>query len=171
MGDILRRVYNQLAPDPNSLSNLDQDLPNFIQEQVPIYSLPQEWLWCESWCSMETKEKAKTIDLCNNPMHKEPKLDMAKRVISGPLFNQSWISLDEEIHHFEDGVSRGNQRQPMQFLNVCFSKEKKKCFVVEVSEKWWNRVKWCVRCAADRVVQEKSTSWSDVCQTPTKMLL
>lgn len=135
MGDILRRVYNQLAPDPNSLSNLDQDLPNFIQEQVPIYSLPQEWLWCESWCSMETKEKAKTIDLCNNPMHKEPKLDMAKRVISGPLFNQSWISLDEEIHHFEDGVSRGNQRQPMQFLNVCLSKEKKKGCVVEVSGK------------------------------------
>ena len=84
---------------------------------------------------METKEKAKTIDLCNNPMHKEPKLDMAKRVISGPLFNQSWISLDEEIHHFEDGVSRGNQRQPMQFLNVCLSKEKKKGCVVEVSGK------------------------------------
>lgn len=70
MGDILRGVYNSLAQDPNSLSNLDQDLPNFIQDQVPIYSLPQEWLWCESWCSMESKEKAKTIDLCNNPLHK-----------------------------------------------------------------------------------------------------
>ena len=70
MGDILRGVYNGLAPDPNSLSNLDQDLPNFIQDQVPIYSLPQEWLWCESWCSMETKKDAKTIDLCNNPQYK-----------------------------------------------------------------------------------------------------
>ena len=101
VGDILRGVYNELARDPNSLSNLDQDLPNFIQDQVPIYSLPQEWLWCESWCSMETKKTAKTIDLCNNPLHKEPKLDMAKRVISGDLFTQSWVSMDEEIHAFE----------------------------------------------------------------------
>ena len=25
---------------------------------------PQEWLWCESWCSESSKEKAKTIDMC-----------------------------------------------------------------------------------------------------------
>ena len=43
--------------------------------------------------------------------------------------------------------------------------------MVEVNEKWWNRVKWCVRCAADRVVQEKSTIWSDAQQTPSKSLL
>jgi len=30
---------------------------------VPIYSLPQDWLWCETWCSDESKEHAKTIDL------------------------------------------------------------------------------------------------------------
>jgi len=41
--------------------------------------------------------RAKTIDLCNNPQHKESKLDMAKRVISGPLFNESWVELDEEV--------------------------------------------------------------------------
>lgn len=35
--------------------------------QVPIFSLPQEWLWCESWCSDASKAEAKTIDLCNNP--------------------------------------------------------------------------------------------------------
>ncbi|CAN0086816.1 unnamed protein product, partial [Ectocarpus sp. 8 AP-2014] len=35
--------------------------------QVPIFSLPQEWLWCESWCSDGSKAEAKTIDLCNNP--------------------------------------------------------------------------------------------------------
>ena len=50
---------------------------------------------------METKKIAKTIDLCNNPLHKEPKLDMAKRVISGDLFIHSWVSMDEEIHAFE----------------------------------------------------------------------
>lgn len=31
--------------------------------QVSIKSLPQEWLWCETWCSDDTKKDAKTIDL------------------------------------------------------------------------------------------------------------
>lgn len=53
-----------------------QDLPNYAQQAVPIFSLPQEWLWCESWCGNATKSKAKTIDLCNNPMTKEPKLQV-----------------------------------------------------------------------------------------------
>lgn len=97
VGDSLRAVYDQLSKDPNSLSNLDQDLPNYAQHVVPIHSLPQEWLWCESWCSDATKKRAKTIDLCNNPLHKEPKLDMARRVINGSLFPESWVELDNEI--------------------------------------------------------------------------
>ena len=52
-----------LSQDPNSLANLDQDLPNSMIHQVPIKSLPQEWLWCETWCSDESKATAKTIDL------------------------------------------------------------------------------------------------------------
>jgi hypothetical protein len=78
VGDILRSQYHALSADPGSLANLDQDLPNYVQHQVPIFSLPQEWLWCESWCSNETKAASKTIDLCNNPLHKEPKVSMAK---------------------------------------------------------------------------------------------
>lgn len=31
--------------------------------QVPIKSLPQEWLWCETWCDDHSKKSAKTIDL------------------------------------------------------------------------------------------------------------
>lgn len=54
-----------------------QDLPNYAQHMVPIFSLPQEWLWCESWCGNATKPNAKTIDLCNNPMTKEPKLQVS----------------------------------------------------------------------------------------------
>ncbi|CCI43606.1 unnamed protein product [Albugo candida] len=100
-GDTLRGIYEQLSSDPNSLANLDQDLPNFVQHNIPIFTLPQEWLWCESWCSDETKAEAKTIDLCNNPKEKEPKLDMAKRVISGHLFQESWIELDQEIREGE----------------------------------------------------------------------
>jgi UDP-glucose:glycoprotein glucosyltransferase len=90
-GDQLRVVYSQLSRDPNSLANLDQDLPNYAQHSVQIHSLPQEWLWCETWCSNETKTQAKTIDLCNNPMTKEPKLDQARRIIA------EWVDLDEAV--------------------------------------------------------------------------
>jgi UDP-glucose:glycoprotein glucosyltransferase len=97
-GDTLSAVYDNLSRDPHSLSNLDQDLPNYCQHELPIFSLPQEWLWCESWCSDESKGRAKTIDLCNNPLHKEPKLHMAHRIISGDLFDESWVELDEEVN-------------------------------------------------------------------------
>lgn len=40
-----------------------QDLPNNMIHQVPIKSLPQEWLWCETWCDDHSKKSAKTIDL------------------------------------------------------------------------------------------------------------
>uniref|UniRef100_A0AAY5F5Y9 UDP-glucose ceramide glucosyltransferase-like 1 n=1 Tax=Electrophorus electricus TaxID=8005 RepID=A0AAY5F5Y9_ELEEL len=62
-GDRLRGQYQGLSQDPNSLSNLDQDLPNNMIHQVPIKSLPQDWLWCETWCDDTSKTKAKTIDL------------------------------------------------------------------------------------------------------------
>lgn len=90
-GDRLRQQYQALSSDPNSLSNLDQDLPNHMQHNLPIHSLPQEWLWCETWCSDESLSKAKTIDLCNNPQTKEPKLDRARRQVP------EWTVYDEEI--------------------------------------------------------------------------
>ena len=62
-GDRLRGQYQGLSQDPNSLANLDQDLPNNMIHQVGIKSLPQEWLWCATWCSEESKARAKTIDL------------------------------------------------------------------------------------------------------------
>uniref|UniRef100_A0A8D2L931 UDP-glucose ceramide glucosyltransferase-like 1 n=1 Tax=Varanus komodoensis TaxID=61221 RepID=A0A8D2L931_VARKO len=90
-GDRLRGQYQALSKDPNSLSNLDQDLPNNMIHQVAIKSLPQEWLWCETWCSDESKHKAKTIDLCNNPKTKEPKLEAAIRIVP------EWTEYDSEI--------------------------------------------------------------------------
>ncbi|XP_027931508.1 UDP-glucose:glycoprotein glucosyltransferase [Vigna unguiculata] len=93
-GDNLRVFYETLSKDPNSLANLDQDLPNYAQHVVPIFSLPQEWLWCESWCGNATKSRAKTIDLCNNPMTKEPKLKGARRIVS------EWPDLDSEASKF-----------------------------------------------------------------------
>jgi UDP-glucose:glycoprotein glucosyltransferase len=104
-----------LSADPNSLSNLDQDLPNDMQHSVPIFSLPQDWLWCETWCDDQSLATAKTIDLvrvsviiitifiilifsqCNNPMTKEPKLDRARRLLpEWTLFDQQAREAMEE---------------------------------------------------------------------------
>lgn len=90
-GDRLRQTYHTLSADPNSLANLDQDLPNHMQYQIPIHSLPQEWLWCETWCSDDALAAARTIDLCNNPLTKEPKLDRARRQVP------EWTVYDDEI--------------------------------------------------------------------------
>eukprot|EP00730_Choanoeca_flexa_P004162 TRINITY_DN11618_c0_g3_i1.p1 TRINITY_DN11618_c0_g3~~TRINITY_DN11618_c0_g3_i1.p1 ORF type:complete len:1253 (+),score=421.02 TRINITY_DN11618_c0_g3_i1:1104-4862(+) len=101
-GDRLREQYQGLSQDPNSLSNLDQDLPNNMVHGVPIRSLPQEWLWCESWCDDGSKKKAKTIDLCNNPKTKEPKLKAAMRIIP------EWTDLDQEARALTDAVVARN---------------------------------------------------------------
>lgn len=90
-GDRLRGQYQALSQDPNSLSNLDQDLPNNMIHQVAIKSLPQEWLWCQTWCSDDTFASAKTIDLCNNPQTKEAKLTAAQRIVP------EWSGYDAEI--------------------------------------------------------------------------
>uniref|UniRef100_A0AAQ6AGL4 UDP-glucose ceramide glucosyltransferase-like 1 n=1 Tax=Amphiprion ocellaris TaxID=80972 RepID=A0AAQ6AGL4_AMPOC len=100
-GDRLRGQYQGLSQDPNSLSNLDQDLPNNMIHQVPIKSLPQEWLWCETWCDDSSKKSAKTIDLCNNPMTKEPKLQAAVRIVA------EWTDYDQEIKRLQTRVQAG----------------------------------------------------------------
>ncbi|XP_075983141.1 UDP-glucose-glycoprotein glucosyltransferase [Anticarsia gemmatalis] len=100
-GDRLRGQYQALSQDPNSLSNLDQDLPNNMIHQVAIKSLPQEWLWCETWCDNDSKTYAKTIDLCNNPMTKEAKLSAAMRIVP------EWSEYDDEIKGLQARVRRG----------------------------------------------------------------
>uniref|UniRef100_A0A663MQC5 UDP-glucose ceramide glucosyltransferase-like 1 n=1 Tax=Athene cunicularia TaxID=194338 RepID=A0A663MQC5_ATHCN len=99
-GDRLRGQYQALSQDPNSLSNLDQDLPNNMIHQVAIKSLPQEWLWCETWCDDESKKKAKTIDLCNNPQTKEPKLKAAARIVP------EWVDYDSEIRQLIQQIEK-----------------------------------------------------------------
>ncbi|XP_028995907.1 UDP-glucose:glycoprotein glucosyltransferase 1 isoform X2 [Betta splendens] len=112
-GDRLRGQYQGLSQDPNSLSNLDQDLPNNMIHQVPIKSLPQEWLWCETWCDDSTKRSAKTIDLCNNPMTKEPKLQAAVRIVA------EWTDYDQEIKRLQTRVQAGaNHRAQQQGTDV-----------------------------------------------------
>ncbi|KAH9887933.1 glycosyltransferase family 24 protein [Cubamyces lactineus] len=101
-GDMLRGHYQQLSADPNSLANLDQDLPNNLQREVPIYSLPEDWLWCETWCSKDRLDRAKTIDLCQNPLTKEPKLDRAKQI-------PEWEVYDAEISTFAKTLTKGKE--------------------------------------------------------------
>ncbi|KAL2024740.1 hypothetical protein VTK56DRAFT_5561 [Thermocarpiscus australiensis] len=107
-GDRLRQQYHALSADPASLANLDQDLPNHMQFQIPIRSLPQEWLWCETWCSDETLASARTIDLCNNPQTKEPKLDRARRQVP------EWTAYDEEIAALARRRREEQQQQQQQ---------------------------------------------------------
>lgn len=68
--------------------------------QVAIKSLPQEWLWCETWCDDKSKKKAKTIDLCNNPQTKEPKLKAAARIVP------EWVDYDSEIRNLIQQIER-----------------------------------------------------------------
>ncbi|KAE8222327.1 hypothetical protein CF319_g4456 [Tilletia indica] len=102
-GDILRGQYQGLSSDPNSLANLDQDLPNHLQHTVPIHTLDKTWLWCETWCSTEWLPQAKTIDLCSNPKTKEPKLDRARRQIP------EWTVYDDEVAAFAQRLAEANR--------------------------------------------------------------
>ncbi|XP_065333723.1 UDP-glucose:glycoprotein glucosyltransferase isoform X1 [Cloeon dipterum] len=104
-GDRLRGQYQALSQDPNSLSNLDQDLPNNMIHQVLIKSLPQEWLWCETWCDDDSKKQAKTIDLCNNPLTKEAKLTAAMRILP------EWKGYDDEVKAVQEKINSEHQQQ------------------------------------------------------------
>ena len=72
---------------------------------MAIKSLPQEWLWCETWCDDGSKKKAKTIDLCNNPKTKEPKLTGARRIIA------EWESYDNELKQMVDEFDELQKQQ------------------------------------------------------------
>lgn len=60
--------------------------------------MSQDWLWCETWCDDGSKKTAKTIDLCNNPKTKEPKLTSARRIIT------EWEQYDNEIKALIDEI-------------------------------------------------------------------
>ncbi|OBT47976.1 hypothetical protein VE00_01685 [Pseudogymnoascus sp. WSF 3629] len=131
-GDRLRQQYHQLSADPASLANLDQDLPNHMQAHLPIYSLPQEWLWCETWCSDESLGGARTIDLCNNPMTKEPKLDRARRQVP------EWGVYDEEIKGVfraaKEGGGGGEKNQKSRILEEVVRNTKSRTMEAETTK-------------------------------------
>jgi UDP-glucose:glycoprotein glucosyltransferase len=75
--DRLRGQYHALSADPNSLANLDQDLPNSMQDQIPIFTLDQDWLWCQTWCSDESLKTAKTSKLYVLPNRRDNQLTLS----------------------------------------------------------------------------------------------
>ncbi|KAJ2615865.1 killer toxin resistant protein [Coemansia sp. RSA 1365] len=111
-GDRMRGQYQALSRDGGSLANLDQDLPNNMQHIVPIHSLPQEWLWCETWCSDGGLKKAKTIDLCNNPMTKEPKLERARRLLP------EWEVFDKQVADFSRRLAQHGKHEGAQIADA-----------------------------------------------------
>ena len=72
---------------------------------MAIKSLPQEWLWCETWCSDDGLKYAKTIDLCNNPLTKEAKLTAAQRIVP------EWKDYDNEIKNLMARVDDEQHQQ------------------------------------------------------------
>lgn len=125
-GNILRSNYQKLSSDPGSLSNLDQDLPNNIQKQLPIHSLDQDWLWCETWCSDQSLKSARTIDLCNNPLTKEPKLERAKRQIP------EWVEYDDEVSQLIEKLRQDEAKE--QELEASMGKEEENVILAEQDE-------------------------------------
>ncbi|KAA6371099.1 MAG: putative UDP-glucose:glycoprotein glucosyltransferase, partial [Streblomastix strix] len=116
-GDILRQSYENLAKDKNSLSNLDQDLPNYVQHTIPIHSLDQNWLWCGAWCSDETMLQARTIDLCNNPLTKEHKIEYAKRMIpEWRVYYAKVLAMDKQLNKQIEEDDRRNENKTQESI-------------------------------------------------------
>lgn len=124
-GDILRQQYQMLSSNPENLANLDQDLPNSLQSVVPIYSLPQEWLWCETWCSDAGLPRAKTIDLCNNPLTKEPKLDRARRQLpEWTEYDDAVASLAKSFESKQAAKRKEQKKEEVQMVSQKIQKNK-----------------------------------------------
>lgn len=94
---------------------------NIIDSKINLKifrSLPQEWLWCETWCSTETLKNAKTIDLCNNPLTKEAKLTAAQRIVP------EWKGYDDEIKSLMSRIEDEEQHQEQSTATAKTSKTK-----------------------------------------------
>ena len=96
---------------------------------MPIKSLPQDWLYCETWCAKEDLKTAKSIDLCNNPLTKvtlrlhfffimyynlsqEPKLSAARRIVA------EWTDYDEEMNRLREQIAKDKINDISEGLNA-----------------------------------------------------
>lgn len=96
--EFLRATYQQLSSNDNNLANLDQDLPNLLQDRIPIHTLSQNWFWCEAWCADGDIQTAKTIDFCINPITNENTLsDTQEKIEEWYELNQIVEALDAQF--------------------------------------------------------------------------
>ena len=70
--------------------------------QVNIKSLPQEWLWCETWCSDYEKKTAKTIDLVSRISQFMCRLTVAYVLYCISDLNFSNLSLIYILYYMSD---------------------------------------------------------------------
>ncbi|KAJ8357028.1 hypothetical protein SKAU_G00198220, partial [Synaphobranchus kaupii] len=119
-GDRLRGQYQGLSQDPNSLSNLDQgpgDVLIELRGRFPPCCPGSRGIIV----TVSSKKKAKTIDLCNNPQTKEPKLKAAVRIVS------EWTDYDQEVKRIyskfqaekEKGGAVGSNRTTQEGKTGC----------------------------------------------------
>lgn len=100
-GNIYRDTFNYVINNARNQVGSDQDFVNILQREVPIYTLQEEWLWCETWCSSASKKNAKVIDACVNPLLKMSKIDTARYVHS------NWDSIQKELDDLFESLENG----------------------------------------------------------------
>jgi UDP-glucose:glycoprotein glucosyltransferase len=93
IGDGLRYYYDALSQDPARLAQFDRDLANYPQDVISIYSLPQDGLWCETWCRDESFLFASTWGLCEYPLTLRRKLSFLNVLLS-KLRSRQWFGDD-----------------------------------------------------------------------------
>jgi hypothetical protein len=69
---------------------------------VPIHSLPQEWLWCEAWCSDQSKPPAGAAGAV------APAVRGLKASLF-PSFPQSVFTLPEDLQEYVRKVQQEQQ--------------------------------------------------------------
>lgn len=103
-GNIYRDLYDVMARYPNDNLILHQDLVNLLQIDVPIFTLDDSWLWCETWCSTSSRKAAKIIDVCANPLTNISKVENAR------LIHPDWDNIQKEL----DDLFQGFQNNTFQ---------------------------------------------------------
>lgn len=53
-----------------------------MQDQIPIFTLDQDWLWCQTWCSDESLARAKTSQSASGPVDIEKLTSLFSRSVS-----------------------------------------------------------------------------------------
>ncbi|RKP29655.1 hypothetical protein METBISCDRAFT_18165 [Metschnikowia bicuspidata] len=102
-GEHLRRQYQKLSSDINSLVHLDQDLFNYLQHLDKIDLLPAEWNWNPAWCSANARKNAKIVNFALGQLSQSKAFIYAQNFYSPwtPLLTTSSTSLSQHMVHDE----------------------------------------------------------------------